>query len=229
MKHVKITCRFILIVMIFWLLAAGNIKAQNARIKIDIDRRNGDLNRNIYGNFVSNYHWEDGVVPKNERPARVELAWARLETNQFDTNEFVEYARRIGTEPYIAVNLGTETIQEAQQWVKYCNVKEGSYNAELIKKHRYSEQHNIKYRSLGNEMDGFWQTGHLNDTDEFYLGLAEQANKQKLNGSDIKAENVFGKTTVKTEKKQSVKFEKSWYVYPQVSGTFANNLKGQNR
>ncbi|MGB2864851.1 MAG: hypothetical protein WBC05_16105 [Sedimentisphaerales bacterium] len=65
------------------------------------------------------------------------------------------FAKEIGTEPYFAVNMGTGTIEEAQRWVEYRNVKEGPYFAELRREHGYSEPHNIKHWSLGNEMDGF--------------------------------------------------------------------------
>lgn len=124
---------------------------------------NVSITRYPGGNFVSNYHWQDGIGPN--RIPRMELAWNRLETNEFGTNEFVEYARAIGTEPYFAVNMGTGTIEEAQQWVEYCNIKEGPYFAELRKKYGFPEPFNIKYWSLGNEMDGFWQMGHLNADD----------------------------------------------------------------
>jgi alpha-N-arabinofuranosidase len=208
-------------VLLISVLSGGNLFTQNARIKIDIDRTIGEVNKNIYGNFVehlgrcvyggiydkgsplsdekgfrkdvleavkglnvtvtrypggnfvSNYHWLDGVGP--ERTPRMELAWARLETNEFGTNEFVEFAREIGTEPYFAVNMGTGTIEEAQRWVEYCNVKEGPYYAELRKKHGYPEPYNIKYWSLGNEMDGFWQMGHLSSED--YSKKAREAAK----------------------------------------------------
>lgn len=139
---------------------------------------NVSLMRYPGGNFVSNYHWLDGVGPKEDRPTRMELAWARLETNQFGTNEFIDYAKMVGTEPYFSVNMGTGTIEEAQNWVEYCNVKEGPYYAELRKKHGYPEPHNIKYWSLGNEMDGFWQMGHLNAED--YSKKAREAAKLML-------------------------------------------------
>ncbi len=95
----------------------------------------------------------------------MELAWARLETNRFGTDEFMKFVKKVGTEPYFAVNMGTGTIEEAQQWVEYCNVKEGPYYAELRKKYGIVEPYNVKYWSLGNEMDGPWQMGHLNAED----------------------------------------------------------------
>jgi len=135
------------------------------------------------GNFVSNYNWLDGVGP--ERIPRMELAWARLETNEFGTNEFIKYARKIGAEPYFCVNMGTGTIEEARRWVEYCNVKEGPYYAELRKHHGYPEPYGIKYWSLGNEMDGFWQMGHLN-AEDYSKKARETAKLMKLTSPDIK-------------------------------------------
>mgnify|MGYP003665403029 CR=1 FL=1 len=219
----NICCLFILI----------NINAQNARIKIDTDRVIGEVDKNIYGNFiehlgrcvyegiydadnplsdsngyrkdvmaalkelkpsvvrypggnfVSNYNWLDGVGPKSERPPRMELAWGTLETNQFGTNEFIGYAKAIDTEPYIAVNLGTGTIEEARRWVEYCNIKGGPFFAELRKKHGYPEPYHVKYWGLGNEMDGTWQMGHMSAED--YAKKAREAAKLMLRTSpDIK-------------------------------------------
>jgi alpha-N-arabinofuranosidase len=146
---------------------------------------NVSITRYPGGNFVSNYHWLDGVGPAEDRVPRMELAWSRLETNQFGTNEFIEFARKIGTEPYFAVNMGTGTIEEAQRWVEYCNVKDGPYYAELRKQHGYPEPHNVKFWSLGNEMDGFWQMGHLNAED--YCKKAREAAKlMRWTSPDIK-------------------------------------------
>lgn len=59
------------------------------------------------GNFVSGYNWEDGTGSKNERPARIDLAWGSTETNDVGIDEFQEWARRANTEVMMAVNLGT--------------------------------------------------------------------------------------------------------------------------
>jgi len=55
------------------------------------------------GNFASNYHWQDGIGPKEKRPVRFDLAWGKEETNRFGTDEFIEYCRRVGAEPYIVL------------------------------------------------------------------------------------------------------------------------------
>ena len=59
------------------------------------------------GNFLSGYNWEDGVGPKDKRPARRDLAWCSTETNQFGTNEFIDWCRKADVEPMFGVNLGT--------------------------------------------------------------------------------------------------------------------------
>lgn len=221
------------VVILSIMLLPVSMQSQNAKIKFDIDRKIGEVDKNIYGNFVehlgrcvyggvyepssilsnadgyrkdvmdavkglnvslirypggnfvSNYHWLDGVGSKDQRVPRLELAWARLETNEFGTNEFIKYCRTIGSEPYLSVNMGTGTIEEAQRWVEYCNVKEGPYYAELRKKHGFPEPYNVKYWSLGNEMDGFWQMGHLN-AEDYSKKARETAKLMRLTSPDIK-------------------------------------------
>ena len=67
------------------------------------------------GNFVSGYNWLDGVGPKDKRPTVLERAWNSLETNQFGTNEFIEWCRLVGTEPLLGFNLGTGTPEKARR------------------------------------------------------------------------------------------------------------------
>ena len=114
----------------------------------------------------------------------MELAWQRLETNHFGTNEFVTFTRKVGAEPFFAVNMGTGSIEEARRWVEYTNIKEGPYYAELRKNHGYPEPHNIKYWSLGNEMDGHWQMGHLN-VDDYTKKAREAAKLMRMTSPDI--------------------------------------------
>jgi alpha-N-arabinofuranosidase len=112
------------------------------------------------GNFVSGYRWMDGVGPIKERKARMELAWHTTEPNTFGTNEFVTFCRKLGTEPYIAVNCGDGDMREARDWVEYCNGTTDSYLVNLRKKHGFKEPHKVKYWGLGNEVDGHWQIGY---------------------------------------------------------------------
>jgi len=113
------------------------------------------------GNFVSGYSWLDGVGPKDKRPAVLERAWNSLETNQFGTNDFIEWCGLVGTEPLLAFNLGTGTPEMAVAYVEYCNVDKGTRWSELRRSHGYDRPHNVRSWCLGNEMDGPWQMGHM--------------------------------------------------------------------
>jgi alpha-N-arabinofuranosidase len=113
------------------------------------------------GNFVSGYNWLDGVGPKDKRPTVLERAWNSLETNQFGTNDFIDWCRLVNTEPLLGFNLGTGTPEMAVALVEYCNVEKGTKWSELRRSHGYEHPHNVRYWCLGNEMDGPWQMGHM--------------------------------------------------------------------
>jgi alpha-N-arabinofuranosidase len=109
------------------------------------------------GNFVSGYDWEDGVGPVDKRPRRLDLAWKTLEDNSFGTDEFVRWTRKAGTEPMLAVNLGTRGADAARSLLEYCNHPSGTYYSDMRIANGSREAHNIKLWCLGNEMDGPWQ------------------------------------------------------------------------
>lgn len=109
------------------------------------------------GNFVSNYHWEDGIGPKENRKRVFEYAWYTEEPNQFGTVDFILECRKIGAEPYLCINMGSGTVEEAMHWVEYCNGTGNTYYANLRRSHGYEEPFNVKYWGLGNEIYGDWQ------------------------------------------------------------------------
>jgi alpha-L-arabinofuranosidase len=111
------------------------------------------------GNFVSTYNWEDGVGPRAERPVRLDAAWRSIETNQVGVDDFVAWARRVGSEPMMAVNLGTRGVAEARDLVEYCNFPAGSTLADQRRRNGAEAPHDIKLWCLGNELDGPWQIG----------------------------------------------------------------------
>jgi alpha-L-arabinofuranosidase len=94
-------------------------------------------------------------------PRRRDLAWQSTETNQFGTNEFVDFCRKINAQPMLGVNMGTGSIQSAADLVEYCNTPSGTYWSDLRASHGYKAAHNVHYWCVGNEMDGPWQIGHL--------------------------------------------------------------------
>jgi alpha-N-arabinofuranosidase len=111
------------------------------------------------GNFLSGYDWEDGVGPRAQRPARLDLAWHSTETNQFGTNEFIAWSRAAGVEPMLAVNLGTRGADAARNFVEYCNHPGGTAWSDLRRTHGCDAPHAVRYWCLGNEMDAPWQIG----------------------------------------------------------------------
>jgi alpha-N-arabinofuranosidase len=113
------------------------------------------------GNFVSGYNWLDGVGPKDQRPTVLERAWNSIETNQFGTNEFIEWCRLVDTEPLLGFNMGTGTPEQAVAYVEYCNFDRGTKWSDLRRSHGYERPHNVRYWCLGNEMDGPWQMGTM--------------------------------------------------------------------
>ena len=117
------------------------------------------------GNFASGYHWKDGIGPREQRPARPEHAWGAIEPNRFGTDEFLKYCERIGAEPYICINAGLGTVDEAREWVEYCNEARHTYWADQRRKHGRDRPWGVKYWGLGNEIDGPWQLGHKNAED----------------------------------------------------------------
>jgi alpha-L-arabinofuranosidase len=137
------------------------------------------------GNFVSGYNWEDGVGPVDQRPARLDLAWRTIETNQVGLNEFMGWARGVGLEPMMAVNLGTRGIDAARALVEYCNRPGGTYWSDLRAAHGAREPHDIRLWCLGNELDGPWQVGHKT-ADEYGRLALETAKAMRQVDPDIR-------------------------------------------
>ncbi len=135
------------------------------------------------GNFVSGYHWLDGVG--EQRRIRPELAWQTTEPNTFGTDEFIQYCRAAGCEPCICLNMGNGTMEEAIAWVEYCNGDGGTYYSDLRRQHGYEEPHNVTYWGLGNEIWGDFQIGHKTAQD-YAWQARDWANVLKRLDPDIK-------------------------------------------
>ncbi|KAL5361666.1 Arabinosidase C [Aspergillus floccosus] len=154
----------------------GNPLSDENGFRKDVLEALGELNIPVVrypgGNFMATYHWIDGVGPKDQRPARPELAWLGTETNQFGTDEFLKWCEVLGTEPYFCLNFGTGTLDEALAWVEYCNGTRDTYYANLRRKNGREEPYNVKYWALGNETWGPWQVEQM--TKEAYAHKAYQ-------------------------------------------------------
>lgn len=117
------------------------------------------------GCFADSYDWRDGIGPANERPRRTNF-WAggesasgpeshRYDPNRFGTNEFVQFCRLIGAQPYLAANLRSLPAEQFYQWVEYCNSPAGSTTlAEKRAAAGFKEPFNVHYWGVGNESWG---------------------------------------------------------------------------
>lgn len=137
------------------------------------------------GNFVSGYHWLDGVGPKQDRPKVLDKAWNTLETNQFGINEFLAWCKIAGTQPLLGLNLGTGTPESAAALVEYCNIEKGTKWSDLRRKHGIADPYQVKHWCLGNEMDGPWQIGHMSAA-EYGEKAADAARQMRYVDSSLK-------------------------------------------
>ena len=116
------------------------------------------------GCFADTYHWMDGIGDKSKRKKIVNVHWGDVvEDNSFGTDEFMEFCRQVGCEPYICGNVGSGTVQEMQEWVEYLN-STGTPMSELRKENGHADPYGVTYFAVGNEN---WGCGG-NMTPEFY-------------------------------------------------------------
>ena len=137
------------------------------------------------GNFASGYNWKDGIGPRDQRPPRRDDAWGDIESNRFGTDDFLRYCERVGVEPYICINAGLGSVEDARQWVEYTNEAGDTYWARQRRKNGRDKPYNVKIWGLGNEIDGPWQLGHKNAEDYTKFAL-EAAKAMRRADSSIK-------------------------------------------
>ncbi|MFB6320744.1 alpha-N-arabinofuranosidase [Saccharicrinis sp. FJH54] len=107
------------------------------------------------GCFADTYHWKDGIGPKEDRPSIVNVFWGGVtEDNSFGTHEFLNLCELLGTEPYISLNVGSGTVQEAAEWVEYVTSDNISPMTDLRKKNGREKAWDVKYWGIGNESWG---------------------------------------------------------------------------
>jgi len=119
------------------------------------------------GCYADNYHWKDAIGPKNARKQTENLSWGNVrEDNSFGTHEFLDMCELLNAEPYLAVNMGSGTVQEASDWVQYVNHTNGSsYLTDMRQQYGRAKPWGVKYWGVGNES---WDCGgHM--TVEYYV------------------------------------------------------------
>ncbi|HTF98280.1 MAG TPA: alpha-L-arabinofuranosidase C-terminal domain-containing protein [Cellvibrio sp.] len=123
------------------------------------------------GCFADEYHWRDGIGPRDKRPVKVNTNWGGVEENNaVGTHEFFDLAEQLGAETYVNGNLGTGTSQEMAEWLEYMTAEGKSTLAELRRKNGRDKPFRVHYFAIGNEA---WGCGG-NMTPEFYTHLYKQ-------------------------------------------------------
>ena len=120
------------------------------------------------GCFADEYHWMDGIGPKEHRPKMQNNNWGgTIEDNSFGTHEFLNLCELIGAEPYISGNVGSGTVEELAKWVEYMTSDGDTPMANLRRKNGREKSWNVKYLGVGNES---WGCGG-NMRPEYYADL----------------------------------------------------------
>ncbi|WP_405096685.1 alpha-N-arabinofuranosidase [Oceanobacillus sp. FSL H7-0719] len=120
------------------------------------------------GCFADEYHWKDGVGPRENRKRMVNTHWGGVvENNHFGTHEFMMLCDLLETEPYICGNVGSGTVQEMSEWVEYMTFDGESPMANWRRENGRTEPWKLKYFGVGNEN---WGCGG-NMRPEYYADL----------------------------------------------------------
>ena len=129
-----------------------NINGVRTDVALALKKLNAPVLRWPGGCFADEYHWEDGVGPKENRKKMVNTHWGgAVEDNSFGTHEFMELCSQVGCEPYVNANLGSGTVRELSDWVEYMTYAGESPMSRRRKENGREEPWRVKYLGIGNE------------------------------------------------------------------------------
>ena len=142
----------------FWVDPKLNVPKKD-RIRLDVVDALKKINipnlRWPGGCFADEYHWRDGIGDRSKRPKMVNTHWGGVtEDNSFGTHEFLQLCDLLGTEPYIAGNVGSGTVEEMSKWVEYLNSDGDSPMTQLRKQNGRDKPWKVSFWGVGNESWG---------------------------------------------------------------------------
>jgi alpha-N-arabinofuranosidase len=109
------------------------------------------------GCFADQYHWRKGIGPAAQRPATLNSAWGGVvDTNAFGTDEFMDFIHQIGSQPYVSVNVGSGTPQEADDWLEYMTAAQPTALAKERTANGHPDAYKVGFMGIGNES---WSCG----------------------------------------------------------------------
>ncbi|MGC1424967.1 MAG: alpha-L-arabinofuranosidase C-terminal domain-containing protein [Terracidiphilus sp.] len=130
------------------------------------------------GCFADQYHWRKGIGPRDKRPATVNSAWGDvIDTNAFGTDEFMDFIQQIGSTPYVSVNVGSGTTQEAAEWLEYMTAAAPTALAKERAANGHPEPYKVGFLGLGNES---WDCGGAM-TPDYYVSLMKVYSRFVIN------------------------------------------------
>jgi alpha-L-arabinofuranosidase len=163
------------------------------------------------GCFADQYHWRKGIGPRDKRPSTVNSAWGDvIDTNAFGTDEFMDFIQQIGSTPYVSINLGSGTPQEASEWLEYMTAAAPTALAKERVANGHPAPYKVGFLGLGNES---WDCGGAM-TPDYYVSLMKVYSRFVLNmnpaqrGKDQMLKIAVGPGTPDTEWTEAVM--KAW-------------------
>jgi alpha-N-arabinofuranosidase len=142
-------------------MPADNIHGWRADVVNLLKELNSPIYRWPGGNFVSGYNWKDGIGPRDKRAPRKNPAWTSVESNDVGIHEFMDLMQMIGSEPFIALNMGLGSVEDAAAEVEYVVGPATSPMGKLRAGNGQAEPFPARYWAVGNEMYGRWQLGFM--------------------------------------------------------------------
>ncbi len=149
------------------------------------------------GCYSDVYHWKDAIGPRNTRKKVINEHWGKQEginvegvgpdiENQFGTDEFLTLCETIGAKPYLNVNYGSGTTEEAADWVEYCNGSIDTEYGSVRAQNGRNAPYNVKIWGIANEIYGFWEVGYEKSPVDYMKKYLKFAKKMREKDSTIK-------------------------------------------
>ena len=136
------------------------------------------------GCFADEYHWKNGIGPRDQRPTMINTNWGGVtEDNSFGTHEFMDLCEQLGCDPVITGNVGSGSVEEMSQWVEYLTSDNVSPMTDLRKKNGQDKAWKVRYWGVGNES---WGCGGAMSPEHYFDELMQYSNFcRNYNGNDL--------------------------------------------
>lgn len=136
------------------------------------------------GCFGDEYHWRDGIGPRNKRPVKINTNWGGVnEDNAFGTHEFMGFVEKLGAEAYVSLNVGSAPPSEGAQWVEYMTSPNGSTLAKERAANGHAGPWKVEYLGIGNELwgcGGNMRAEYAADVTNRYAQFAKSGNGKMM-------------------------------------------------